>query len=70
MNALGQHVAVSPAYVVSRMRMSDRALLPHEIAPTRSVTAVSMVLKILREMERKGAVRFNPQTDRWLLVVR
>lgn len=70
MNALGQHVAISPAYVVSRMRMSDRALLPHEIAQTRSVTAVSMVVKILREMEQKGAVRFNAQTDRWSLVVR
>jgi len=69
-NALGQHVAISPAFVVSRMRLSDRALLPHEIAPTPSITSISMVLAILRQMERNGAVRFHAQTDRWSLVVR
>lgn len=64
-NPLGAHIAISPDYVIARMRLSDRALLPREIAPTPHPGNVVQVVTILQRLRREGRVRFNGQTDRW-----
>lgn len=68
LNTVGHYVAVSPDFVIARLRISERALLPREIAPLASPANVVRVADILRRLRREGVVRFNEQTDRWSLV--
>jgi hypothetical protein len=70
MTTLGATVAVSPEFVIARMRVSERALLPREIAPTPHHTNVLRVVAILHRLHRDGLVRFHRHTDRWSLTER
>lgn len=68
MAVLGDTVTLCHSYVLARLRMADRALLPREIAPSATITGRQECLRILRQLEAQGRVSMNPQTDRWSIV--
>lgn len=62
---LGSLVHVTHSYVLKRLAMSERALLPREIVPLATNANISECVRILHALEQQGRVRFHPATDRW-----
>jgi len=62
---LGALVPLTHSYVLKRLAMSDRALLPREIVPLATNTNIAECVRILKVLEQQGRVRFHTATDRW-----
>ena len=62
---LGHLVPLTHSYVLKRLAMSDRALLPREIVPRATNTNIAECVRILKLLEQQGRVRFHTATDRW-----
>jgi hypothetical protein len=62
---LGALVPLTHSYVLKRLGMSDRALLPREIVPLATNTNITECVRILKLLEQQGRVRFHTATDLW-----
>lgn len=58
-------IIVTRAELIKRLRAADRALLLRELAPVKSQEGIESTRAVLLELQGRGLVAMNPQTDRW-----
>lgn len=58
-------IVITRADLIKRLRSADRALLLRELAPVKTQEGIESTRAVLLELQQRGLVTMNPQTDRW-----